>query len=1070
MSNQWMSNYFIIHKNPTMYMTDAAIDFEHGTYSFTIVLSGTTGVTKYGYNLTIELCKGSGSTVGDKIATLATWVGANNKNPHSEYFHGSFTVPDGNVTYFLKMTCDSTSGCNHSTDPPTGWVGGGSSGNYYAYTNIGSSSVTPTSGDLTFTASTTGKTLTVNPVYSSGGNINVTVNSVTQEVASGGSHTFTGLSTGTPYTVTCTAGGKTTSSLETTFKTDITLDNITDSSISLKAYVNNGYTGNISIWLTYGDNSSTSVKTATNNKVVAFTGLSVNTTYIIHAKPSNMDDAENTQEAITGDIPASTGIDGKITGTTAQITPTFTSYIGNWTGTIGNQVVGGSSNNGISTIAKFSGLQPGNGYDVIFRRNTPTISSSSLFQVNGVLTAEVKYNIRTYAVRLEEVECTTNTFVAQIYQTLGAMSDINMQMTEKGKYWYQALCTTRNGNTPNGESVGVAVPSTDDRCYVRGLEPNTSYRLYVWLKDCKDFADQNDAVGYIDFTTKPTAVAGSFSAKVTGKTCTITSNIVRWNGSNSVNYTCEFFKGGREGTSVGHIDGYCNMSVATPVTMTGLENGTKYYIHITGYDDEGNDVECNDLEIITYGLTLTSGTPHTTYMDSALIYYIDGERASTISQDQSRGANIKWFITDGSNIVDGIDMVNARRSNPAILTTNKKLIPNTSYYLTAYIDGVTYEGVNDTASTIRFTTIRAVNNLLVTTQATGETIGATSTWSPPNIDGYEVTMTMVLSLDGVTKDTKENIVNGETVWFTGLERGKTYTISYSAVDNEGNSTNDYIYYGNTNPIVEETTWKVSIDNFHFTTRAISWKASVNRTDTCTVEYFISQPDSMILNWEGRMQPNSSNQYTRLTHNMNVTLGVRIQNMKDRNGNLDTTEYVTIKMRKLGITMTDFHAHVRFIETYWQALADADNFDFDFIANQNIEFVSDLCTCQPVIRNKGSYVNSTGIYAGGTVTEQGIGEVTYPPKTRYYNGLSGGRDYYIRCGITDGYNTVQSTTYQLSSLLQLVRIYDPDYGDFRLACPYLYHSGTWYKAPIFVYHDGKWRDTNPERDWPPESGS
>lgn len=1107
----WSKGTFQVHRNPTINMVDASIDFDTGHYEGTLQLTGGSG-TRYGYNMSLEIYKGVPGASGSTKVGVIEWNGTSNPTPHSESFSGTLSST-GEGTYYLMMKCNSTSGCESCSSPSSGWISKStSSGNYSAYTQLGSSSGgSYTAGGINISSASTGKTITITPSHypssigfasntaGATGKITVRIGAMEKDTPSGIPVTFTGLEPRTTYTVTCICwedGGHKVEENKsvTTYGTAVTVTNTTDGSISARINVNNNYTGKVEYWAEY-DGGSTSHGNTNNGSVVTISGLPSGKTITVYARPVGMDDARGSSSDSTTEIPTIETVSATMSGTTATITPEFNIPEGEhvyWRASIGQQTVAGTDNE----PAKFQLLYPGTTYTTIFRATSPHNSTTgtatgtgstipvSLFTVtNGDKVDELRYDVRTYAVHLTELENYTNAYVASIHQTRGAFGPTDGLMTEAGIFPYSARCVRRDGNIPSNEIAGYT-NIINQKCIVEGLQPNTSYRLYVWLNGCKDFNNDDDAIGYIDFTTKPAAVAGTFTAKVTGRTCTITPSITRWNGTSGLEYSCYFYAGGEGGRLIGTVGNYCNLEIINPATMTGLDNGTKYYIVISAQDNNGNAIEVNNIEVVTYGIKVEPGQSHTTYMQDFSVTYIDGERASTISQDASRGANVKWYILEDGYQVDGIETVNCRRTNPCIFSTNPVLKPNNNYILCMYIDGVVYNGENDTVIYCDFSTINAARHLYAVTQATGETIGVTTIWRDSSAEGYILTVSMVISLDGVIKATKQNTVNGETVWFTNLERGKTYNISYTAQDNEGNSTNDYIYYyPGAASVISETTYKLTISSFLYNTRSIRWTCTCNRAlpTGSTIEYYIEQPDARKINWDRTMNSGDTRSYIELTHNTNMVLGVRIKEMRDRNGNWDTTEYIRERMKKLSVEMTGAHPHVRIIDTFWQAYQDADEMDKDDISNTNIEFVDDLCICTPVLSGKGAYTGSDGSYSGNS---------EFPPKTRYFRGLTGGRQYNISVGVTDGYNTVRSLNYQIYALLQQIRIYDEEAHVFRNATPYLFHSGRWYKAPMYVlldenkvkngfyYGDGtnthetspiptppilKWYDSDPERD-------
>ena len=1071
---------FTVHTHPTCQLS-GTVNLSGGTFSLT--LTKKTG--KYAYNMYIELWLGvPGKSGSKKIKQLIYFNGHNlasstDAPAKSVSNSGTFTLT-ASGTYYIVMACEASS-CSILGDSSYSAIScsvtEGSKTYKAAAFKATQFSIVQSGNTKIQVTKTTGKSITVTASYSIPSNtfwasttndrtnttdrnnkLYVWLNSDTANaklVSNASSVTFTGLTNGTSYTIHCGCcennGNYLTSSCSaTTYKTTVTITGHTYTSVSAKISVNNSYSGAIEWW----SNLDPTKRTTTNGEIITVNNVASGEDVTITAQPSGIADASAASSDKTSRPTEITDVSVAITGTTCTFTPNFD--VGDngevaWRATLANQVVSGIG----TQPARFEMLGNAGLYTVTFKPLLTDESSQSNI-------TDLSYDIRTYACQLKERACGSNSFTASIFQTFGAVGPEYGYLRELATHQYDAYCTRRDGNIPNddpnGDSdsyhTGVCTINGQD-CRVTGLEPNTSYRLYVWLTDCTDFKGYYDAVGYIDFTTKPVAVTNTFSARVTGRTITIAPSVSKWNGSSQLRYNCYFHVSNKYGPVMAMGYNTCDATSMHPVIATGLQNGTKYYVEINAEDENGNQVEVNDIEVVTYGIEANiSGLVHSTYMEDIEVRYTDGERFAGISQDTTRGANVKWYITprNETGIVDGVETLNCRRSNPTKLTTNKVLSPEVEYTFHAYIDGVVYNGENDTVISFDFDTDVCAKNLSVTTDATGETICVTPTWLEPiGNNTYEMTVTCVVTLDKVIKGVKSTSINGETIWFTGLERGKTYTVSYTAMDNEGNSSSDYITYNNTasGGVVLETTYKLIISDFVYSTKSFKWTCTCNRPIPTgkAIEYYLAQANDTIYNWDRTMLSGGTVSYSNLKHNTQTTLMVRITDMRDRNGNLDTIETIKQYTKKLSVSLADYNSHVKVIDTIWQAMANLEAYDKDPVTGDDIRFVDEMCSCEPVIKGKGKVGIIDGLYA--------------TDRTRYFRGLTGGREYIVKIGITDGVNVAKSQPYSIYALIQLIRIYDSESNRFRLALPYIYHNGTWYKAPLYVYHNDKWHDTNPE---------
>lgn len=894
-----------------------------------------------------------------------------------------------------------------------------------------------------------------------------------------------------------------------TYRTAVSIVKHTDATVTATAQVNKGYTGDIEWWYTVGSGGEDSTTTESNHAILATTngapvtievgGLEKGTEVTIYARPYGMADATGSSSDTTWTPTELDGMECVVTGTTITMIPKFS--LGEegeveWRARLGGVIVSGNGNNpakfnlldnAVTYTVVFKGLQPVTEYVDPNVYYGPVFDTSELFE-----SQDVYYDVRTYGCKLYERDCGTNSFTATVYQIFGAFGEFDKLLMEFKPYGYSGYCTRRDGNVPNGAYVGsVFIDETDQSVTVEGLEPNTSYRLYVWLKDCRDFEGYEDAVGYIDFTTKPMLVPGQFKARVTGRTVTVTPVISRWNGSTSFTYKCNISNNNIVESYGPNIE--CTMTSIQDCVITGLANGVKYRIDITAYDNNNNEFEVNSIEIVTYGISFMDyGESYTRGIDGIEIAYVDGEKSSRVSQDPTRGSYVRWWIesiADGS-ISEGPEYVNCRRTNPAKFNDNNRLIPNNGYIMYAEVEGVEFEGMNDTRISFEFDTKQCAQNYHIETRSTGETIGIQPFYTDATSKDNEVLCTFVLLLEGRTIATESVLDKRDIVWFTGLKRGTTYDIAFTAEDNEGNTTSDFIGYrmsGDDSYRTDESgdwvlkygyagldsdsTYILTLDYFDYSTRSMEFIINSNKVipPNKFIEYYIDQgEDDIKVNWKIR-DPDSNNKmnsgdtrtYTTLKHKTETVLRARIYEMRDRMGVFDTEEEAYFTTKELTVNITGCTPHVDHVFIHTQAYADGEAYDQCQISGQVIRFVKDLCTIEPAIEGKGTVGGNNGTYFDGA------------QHSRRFDGLIGGREYIFQIGVTDGVNidnvfiNTATDTRNFSTLVELIRIFHD--GAYHTALPIVYHNGEYYRAPMFVYGTAKgirkWWHTNPERDYP-----
>ena len=782
---------------------------------------------------------------------------------------------------------------------------------------------------------------------------------------------------------------------------------------------------------------------------------------------------------------------GWITGTTISMQPVF--EFGdikevNWSAKLGRITVFGKSTPSESTKVNFELLANSTTYNIIFhglhaatvnKDPNMTDAEGNAIEVDTDIrkleyaATDISYDCMTYGCSISAFKIGKNYFDGRLYQVKGAMAESYHLMVEGDEKSYSVYCRTRNGSSIGDTNVGnVTISGTD--VYISGLEPSTNYRVFVYLNDCKDFHDSPDANNYLDFTTEAKAVAGAFNARVTGKTVTVVPYFIRWNNSDYVNWTVTAHKGAPDGpvAGTGSVTKQANASTMPSAWIGGLENGTKYYLTFTATDDGNNDIPIENIEIITYGVTLQVGTTYTRMVKDNIIKYTEGERASAIAQDSSRGSAVKYIIAtmDGDVIIDSTT-VNCRRTNPNIFDTYPiyALTPNTDYRFIAYIDGISaystdpaenngeeVEIINDTIVNDTFKTKYVASNLQVVTDATGTTISVTPTWIASNSPNNTLTCQMGIFADGVLLETKETTVSGTAIWFTGLQRGKEHTIGYYGQDNEGNTVENFITYADGyNGSTTETTYKLFFENISKSTRSVQFDCHSNRGLPAgrVIQYEIVEDLAIRMDWTGSMNDFATSKYILFRHNTPFSVRVRIEGMRDQDGNFDTVEEYIDKTNLFELAFSDYIPHIHILETKWQALADQLEYNIDPISGIPITFVPDKITINPNRLGHGYTGSNYGTY--------------YPKMVRYFNGLSGAREYHIEMCVTDGINEATASV-DLWTLLQLVRIYSKTHETFLNAIPYIYTDKVdgepkWYIAPAYVYSRGKFRDTNPERN-------
>ena len=850
-----------------------------------------------------------------------------------------------------------------------------------------------------------------------------------------------------------------------------------------------------------------------NGSALAFGNLEKGTDYDFYAfatyAPANTKESQvlvsNHTASIgdhTGTLPV--GVSGDITGTTITIAPEFNddgeSDNIEWTAKLGKVVESGVArkNNGKfeTEPAKFQLLANATTYTIIFSG----LYSGAVVQPDAggsdepneewdiptaataldLLNRDLYYDCMTYGVTVLQNEVSKNGFVGTAYQIVGAHGQSNHSLIECDPKGYAAFCRRRDGSSISSNNIGSvtfnnttvesarivgssagSVNFTGQTVNVTGLQPSTGYRLYVYLLDCYDFAGKYDAVGYIDFTTEPVAIAGIFQARVTGTSITVTPNIIRWNNSSSIEWSMTLTDENGLSADVG-VSAIVTPSSSESIYVVNLDMGTKYFIDFHAVDDGDNEIEITPIEVVTYGIDITIGESHTRYVTDCVITYTEGERLASTPQDSTRGSAVKWFITEGlddSTIVINPTYANCRRSNPYYFeTTPRVLVPGRRYYIHAYIEGVLLDGTPDAYAVDWFILKEPAIELDGSTRASGTTITFTPTWQDSDSTGNTLTIVAGLYQYGVFITEKQSTYKDVGIVFTGLERGTEYTVAFAAFDNEGNTTADYIQYASgQNGLIDELTYKLSFNNYILSTRGIKASVMSNRAlpvDT-GLEYYIAQDGIILSNWDvGMLAPYDQIMFYYLVHNKNVTIGARFNSSRlvDENNKFDTDEYLYLKTPELTVEMDGYYASPHALKTIWKAYSNGNLIYIDSVSTYPIWFVSEKIEIVPVVR--GDVGDNYGLFS---YSNKGI---TLNEGARYFDGLSSGRQYKITMHITDGYNEASVIGYA-TTLVCTLRIYSTRDHKWHKALPYIVHNSYWYPAPAYVYHNKSTR-TNPNQ--------
>jgi uncharacterized protein (TIGR02145 family) len=510
--------------------------------------------------------------------------------------------------------------------------------------------------------------------------------------------------------------------------------------------------------------SKTSDATGTGIFVSALTGLTAGTTYYVRAYAANsVGTAYGNELSFTTSVTAAVA-PTVITSTITSITQTGATSGGNIT-----------SDGGASVTAK----------GVCWSTTTgPTISGSKTSDGTGTgvfvstitgLTASTTYYVRAYATNSIEtaygnevsfittavvpaVPTLTTTAISEITQTTATSggnitSDGGASVTEKGVCWSTSSNPVATGNYwYSGFGMGSFVS------FITGLTANTKYYVRAYATNSIGTAYGNE----LTFTTSSTVPGAPTIKTVTAgnaqATVTFTAPVSD-GGSAITGYTATSNPGSKTGSGT-----------ASPITVTGLTNGTAYTFTVTATNANG---------IGPASSASNSVIPSTVPGAPTGVTAIAGDAQATITFTAP--------VSDGGSAITGYTVI----SSPGGSTGTGSSSPITVSGLT---NGSTYSfqvlatninGNSDLSYASNSVTLPTVPDAPIIGTAMAGNAQATITFSAPANDGGS-------AITGYTATSSPSgfIATGTTspITVTGLTNGTAYTFTVTATNIIGTSS------------------------------------------------------------------------------------------------------------------------------------------------------------------------------------------------------------------------------------------------------------------------------------------
>ena len=708
-------------------------------------------------------------------------------------------------------------------------------------------------------------------------------------------------------------------------------------------------------------------------------------------------------------------------------------------------------------IVCINGLEASKRYklDIIIKYKSPE---------EGVLsdyTDTYEYYITTYGAHvIEELDKNINSFTLQLAETVGECYHPvevfnNNSFTHK---IYKAFVVKKspNGTYDTSQYAGrVIIDQENETLQAINLERNTDYRIYIYLDDVKNFINHNDDTFiYYDIRTLDTVRCGEFEASITAKSCTITPNIERWNGSNKLYIKTEFYC--EELNDIQIVNTELSLNNIYNIFIDTLKSGYNYKVTFEAYDDYNNEITINPLEITTYGLhiELEDDWIHTRYVDYIKFKFIEGMKSATEAQRMGLASSCRWWVSsdpnDSESIIFGPYDITLSVQNPFNYLMGKQesiFLPDKTYYIYTMINGISLNGINDSIVCYPIKMKNSIRNITYSSRVSGTTVAVNLDWEESNSKKYECNVRVDVYDDNIGIMATTIIQHPQELVFTKLTNGKKYRIVITGYDSENNTTSDYITINGNNIFYVET-YKLLFSQVETSTRAIKWVTTSNipLPSDSKIEYIIQQNNGIFAdNWnqDDNVKINKISILDKVPHDTTVNIALRVDNIVDEDGNPDVISYSKgIRTRKLSIEVLDSILDGDKAKLYYSIYSNSTKINKDPITMSSVKVLPE--------ESYASYFEGLSSYDtiyADNVTDEYV----------EFSNLLLDKKYFFTLTATDGHNLVFSY-YTNNTPKHVIHIYDSTKHKYVRAIPYIFHNGRFVKSNAYIYHNNKWRET------------
>lgn len=593
---------------------------------------------------------------------------------------------------------------------------------------------------------------------------------------------------------------------------------------------------------------------------------------------------------------------------------------------------------------------------------------------------------------------------------------------------------------------------------IKNLDMDKEYDLFVYITQDEndDISENTIAYKCLPFNTKLTAEIEPIVSKITGRSISILPYVKSWNGATMLKIKCSLYTASTLESKLVSTK-WCNLTpknTNSPFEFAGLDNGKAYKAVFDVYDSEDNKIDLKDIIIKTYGLILSLGDPHSSYVSQSKLKYIDAKIDGIF---QEKNMNVRWYITpsdDSNKVLDTGVIAIGNSLVTEITTNNKKLQPEHTYNLYAFIEDVIYNGNSDTLISIPFITSSCAKGIQISTQATGTTITCDVSWRDPGLEGYSLNvLCMLMSGKEIVRRYEITSAGNSNIYqiqFTGLKLDTEYSVVPYAYDNEGNTSDDRInfidpdsetYYVKSLDVTERT-YSVEFGDINVSTSAVNCRLQLNKELENTIyEYQLikNMDQNVLIDWVSTHLKSYGFNIMDLDHDTFYTLKVRIKDMYDENGKNDCVNEIQFKTQKLEGLITVNYTTLDHLSVSVVGIVNGSKRKYDSVTDVTYR----------ITKAKLYNIDNPRYAIYGSISDFNIS----------FSGLTPNTKYKPEIWITDGHNTVLCVEDILQTYSSSMMIYSKDGDEMIKALPYVFDGKRFVKAQPHIFTDNRWVATD-----------